>query len=103
MELLPALAQGGIATLFLGIMYLVFRDQVRREREEKVFYRDSFFRVIGVTERQATAMEELVPPAKTIQDRVASLEEAVGPAIERMSGQFAEIQSLIRKQPAVGE
>ena len=68
-------AQSGVFGLMLVIMYLVFRDQIKREREEKTFFRDNFFRVIGVAERQARVTEELVEPVKERTDLMEKVAE----------------------------
>lgn len=48
----------------LVIMHLVYRSQLKTEREEKVYYRQNFFQAIGLAERQTTISEKLVEPIK---------------------------------------
>lgn len=67
----------------LLIMYLSFRTQLSNERAEKAFYRDSFFRAIGVQERQATIQENMVKPLKESRD--------LG---RRLDSLIAEVESL---------
>lgn len=70
----------------LLIMYFVFRGQLQAEREEKVFYRNNFFRTIGVAERQTAVAEELVEPVKKTNELQ-----------RRIEGLIAEVESLREK------
>lgn len=63
-ELLPLAVSTGIWGLTLVIMHLVYRSQLKTEREEKVYYRQNFFQAIGLAERQTTISEKLVEPIK---------------------------------------
>lgn len=72
--------------MMLLIMYLVFRSQLQAEREEKTFYRNNFFRTIGIAERQASVAEELIPQTKKTQG-----------LMQRLDSLIAEVESLREK------
>lgn len=82
-------AQFGITGLFLSIMYMAFRTQLKNEREEKTFYRDKFFDVIGVVDRQTSVVGKLVEPVREHADVIEKVEAAA-------TALAAEVASLRR-------
>lgn len=87
MDLLPLAVSSGIWGLTLGLMYLMFRSQLKTERAEKLFYRQNFFRTIGLAERQTDISEKLIEPVKkqsALQARLDTLIAEVESLRERL-------------------
>lgn len=94
----PLLSLGanlGVSGLFISIMYLIFRAQLNAEREEKAYYREKLFSLIGVVDRQTDIVGSLVEPVKRVSEQTMELDAAAQDEIlSKMDELAAVIQSL---------